>query len=154
LRESTGGGAASRLRLNATAGRYLIYVRQSYWRDSDADVSEEQQEAAARRLLPAGSTATVIRDTQGHNSGSTAARDGYRRLLDELSAPDVAGVAVYDLSRLARNARLMLNLKHELDGRNLHLIVSNLPESRFDTAIGRFIFGQLAMVAQLQSNGD
>ena len=134
--------------------RYLIYVRQSYRRDSDADVSEEQQEAAARRLLPDGSGATVIRDTQGHNSGSTAARDGYARLLEELKAPDVAGVAVYDLSRLARNARLMLNLKHELDGRNLHLIVSNLPDSRFDSAIGRFLFVQLALAAQLQRDLD
>ena len=134
--------------------RYLIYVRQSYRRSGDADVSPEQQEESARRLLPAGATAEVIRDTGGHRSGRTDNRDGYRELIARLGSPDVAGVAVYDVSRLARNARLMLNLKHELDARNLHLIVSNLPDSRFDTAIGRYLFGQLCLAAQLQADLD
>ncbi len=134
--------------------RYLIYVRQSYRRDSDADVSEEQQEEAARRLLPKDATAEVIRDTGGRRSGATDQRDGYRYLLEQIQAPDVAGIAVYDLSRLARNARLMLNLKHELDVQNLHLIVSNLPDSRFDTAVGRFLFGQLCLAAQFQRDLD
>jgi DNA invertase Pin-like site-specific DNA recombinase len=133
---------------------YLVYLRQSYRRDSDAEVSEEQQEAAARRLLPAGATAEVIRDTGGHNSGATANRDGYQTMLRRIDDPDVAGIAVYDLSRLARNVRLMLELKAELDRRNLHLIVSNLPDTRFDTAIGRFLFGQLALAAQLQRDLD
>ena len=133
---------------------YLVYVRQSYRRDSDAEVSDGAQEAAARRLLPAGAGVEVIRDTGGHQSGATANRDGYRELLRRIEDPDVAGVAVYDLSRLARNARLMLELKAELDRRNLHLVVSNLPDSRFDTAIGRFLFGQLALAAQLQRDLD
>ena len=47
----------------ASRTHYLIYVRQSYRRHDDADVSEEQQEEAARRLLPKGSTHEVIRDT-------------------------------------------------------------------------------------------
>jgi DNA invertase Pin-like site-specific DNA recombinase len=136
------------------SGVYLVYVRQSYRRDFDAEVSEEAQEAAARRLLPAGSKAEVIRDTGGHQSGATASRDGYAQLVRRIEDPDVAAVAVYDLSRLARNARLMLELKAELDRRNLHLIVSNLPDSRFDTAIGRFQFGQLALAAQLQWDLD
>jgi DNA invertase Pin-like site-specific DNA recombinase len=136
------------------AGRYLIYVRQSYRRHDDAEVSEEQQEEAARRLLPKGATAEVIRDTGGHRSGRTDNRDGYRVLIGRLSDPGIAGVAVYDISRLARNARLMLNLKHELDARNLHLIVSNLPDSRFDTAVGRFLFGQLCLAAQFQADLD
>ena len=133
---------------------YLVYVRQSYRRDSDADVSEEQQEAAARRLIPPGATVEVIRDTGGHQSGATANRDGYQVLLRRMEDADVAGVVVYDISRLHRNARAMLQLKHELDARNLHLIVSNLPDSKFDTAIGRFLFGQLALAAQLQRDLD
>ncbi len=133
---------------------YLVYVRQSYRLDDDADVSEEQQEAAARRLLPKGATHEVIRDTGGHRSGRTENRDGYRLLIARMAEGDVTGISVYDLSRLARNARLMLNLKHELDARNLHLIVSNLPDSRFDTAVGRFLFGQLCLAAQFQADLD
>jgi DNA invertase Pin-like site-specific DNA recombinase len=136
---------------------YLVYVRQSYRRigdNADADVSPEAQEKAARRALPEGSTAEVIADSGGHRSGRTDDRDGYQQLIRRLADPDVAGVAVYDLSRLARNARLMLNLKHELDRRNLRLIVSNLPDSRFDTAVGRFLFGQLCQAAQFQADVD
>jgi DNA invertase Pin-like site-specific DNA recombinase len=133
---------------------WLVYVRQSYRRDSDADVSEEQQEAAARRLIPVGANVEVIRDAGGHRSGATTNRDGYQVLLRRIEDPDVAGVAVYDVTRLHRNARAMLQLKHELDTRNLHLIVSNLPDSKFDTAIGRFLLGQLALAAQLQRDLD
>lgn len=133
---------------------YLVYVRQSYRRDSDADVSEEAQEVAARRLLPPGSVVEVIRDTGGHQSGATANRDGYRQLLRRIKDPDVAGVAVYDLSRLARNAQLMLELKAELDRRGLHLLLSNMPDSKFDTAVGRFLFGQLCLAAQFQRDLD
>jgi DNA invertase Pin-like site-specific DNA recombinase len=147
-------GSGGIVRQHPSAGQYLIYVRQSYRRDSDADVSEEQQEAAARRLIPSGAGVEVISDAGGHQSGATANRDGYQMLLRRIEDPDVAGVVVYDISRLHRNARLMLQLKHELDRRNLHLIVSNLPDSKFDTAIGRFLFGQLALAAQLQRDLD
>ncbi len=136
---------------------YLIYVRQSYRRtgeNADADVSPEAQERAARRAIPEGATCEVIADSGGHRSGRTAERDGYQQLIRRLADPDVAGVAVYDLSRLARNTRLMLNLKHLLDERNLRLIVSNLPDSRFDTAVGRFLFGQLCQAAQFQADVD
>ena len=136
---------------------YLIYVRQSYRRrgeNADADVSPETQEKAARAALPSGTSAEVISDTGGHRSGRTDARDGYQRLIARLSDPGVAGVAVYDLSRLARNTRLMLNLKHELDRRNLRLIVSNLPGSTFDDAVGKFLFGQLCQAAQFQADID
>ncbi len=136
---------------------FLIYVRQSYRRtgtNEDADVSPETQEKAARRVIPEGATAELIADSGGHRSGRTDERDGYQLLIRRLADPDVSGVAVYDLSRLARNTRLMLNLKHELDRRNLRLIVANLPDSRFDTAVGRFLFGQLCQAAQFQADVD
>jgi DNA invertase Pin-like site-specific DNA recombinase len=136
---------------------YLIYVRQSYKRrgeNADADVSPEAQENAARAALPSGATAEVISDSGGHQSGRTDARDGYQRLLRRLAEPEVAGIAVYDLSRLARDSRLMLNLKHELDRRNLRLIVSNLPGSSFDDSVGKFMFSQLCSAAQFQADID
>jgi hypothetical protein len=61
---------------------------------------------------------------------------------------------VYDLSRLARNARLMLDLQHELERHQVPLLVANLPGAKFDGATGRYMFGQLCLAAQLQRDLD
>lgn len=132
----------------------IIYVRRSYKEASAADVSDEMQEAACRALLPAGTSIRVISDSGGHNSGFTADRDGYQALLAALAAGEVATIAVYDLSRLARNARLMLDLQHELERRAVPLLVANLPGASFDGATGRYMFGQLCLAAQLQRDLD
>jgi DNA invertase Pin-like site-specific DNA recombinase len=116
---------------------------------SAAEASDEMQEAACRALLPAGASVRVISDSGGHQSGFSAARDGYRALLAAVAAGEVAGIVVYDLSRLARNARLMLNLLHELERQQVPLLVANLPNAKFDGAAGRFMFGQLCLAAQL-----
>jgi len=133
---------------------YLVYVRRSYKGATDADVSDEVQEAACRALLPAGARVKVISDSGGHNSGYTESRDGYQALLRAVAAGEAAGIAVYDLSRIARNTRLMLDLHHELERRQIPLLVSNLPGARFDGATGRYLFGQLCMAAQLQRDLD
>ena len=122
---------------------HIIYVRRSYKEATAADVSDEMQEAACRALLPAGAAARVISDSGGHNSGHTADRDGYRALLAAVAAGQVNGIVVYDLSRLFRNARLMLDLAHELERRQIPLLVANLPGARFDGATGRYMFGQV-----------
>ncbi len=134
--------------------QHLIYVRRSYKEATAADVSDEMQEAACRALLPAGASVRVISDSGGHQSGSSAARNGYQALLAALAAGEVAAIAVYDLSRLARNARLMLDLAHELERRQVPLLVANLPGARFDGATGRYLFGQLCLAAQLQRDLD
>lgn len=134
--------------------RYLIYVRRSYKEATAADVSDEMQEAACRALLPADAQVRVISDSGGHHSGFSAARDGYQALLGSLAAGEVAGIAVYDLSRLARNARLMLDLQHELERTKVALLVANLPGANFDGATGRYLFGQLCLAAQLQRDLD
>ena len=133
---------------------YLIYVRRSYKEATAADVSDELQEQACRALLPAGAAVRVISDSGGHHSGYTAARDGYQALLAALAAGETAGIAVYDLSRLARNARLMLDLQHELERHQVPLLVANLPGACFDGATGRYLFGQLCLAAQLQRDLD
>jgi DNA invertase Pin-like site-specific DNA recombinase len=140
--------------VHATMTTTIIYVRRSYKEATAADVSDEMQEAACRALLPAGAPVRVISDSGGHHSGFTAARDGYQALLSALAAGEVAGIAVYDLSRLARNARLMLDLQHELERRQVPLLVANLPGARFDGATGRYMFGQLCLAAQLQRDLD
>jgi DNA invertase Pin-like site-specific DNA recombinase len=134
--------------------QHLIYVRRSYKEATAADVSDEMQEAACRALLPVGASVRVISDSGGHQSGASAARNGYQALLAAVAAGEVASIAVYDLSRLARNARLMLDLRHELERRAVPLLVANLPGARFDGATGRYLFGQLCLAAQLQRDLD
>jgi DNA invertase Pin-like site-specific DNA recombinase len=134
--------------------QHIIYVRRSYKEATAADVSDEMQEAACRALLPAGAPVWVISDSGGHHSGFTAARDGYQALLGAVAAGEVAGIAVYDLSRLARNTRLMLDLKQELERRQVPLLVANLPGACFDGAAGRYMFGQFCMANQFQRDLD
>ncbi len=140
--------------VHAPVGQHVIYVRRSYKEATAADVSDEMQEAACRSLLPPGASVRVISDSGGHQSGFSAARDGYQALLASVAAGEVAAIIVYDLSRLARNARLMLNLLHELERRQVSLLVANLPGAKFDGATGRYLFGQLCLAAQLQRDVD
>ena len=48
----------------------------------------------------------------------------------------------------------MLDLQHELERRQVPLLVANLPGARFDGATGRYLFGQLCLAAQLQRDLD
>ena len=140
--------------VHATMTVSIIYVRRSYKEASAADVSDEMQETACRALLPPDARVRVISDSGGHQSGFTAERDGYRALLAALGRGEVAALAVYDLSRLARNTRLMLGLKSELERRQVPLLVANLPGACFDGATGRYMFGQFAMANQFQRDLD
>lgn len=135
-------------------GHWAVYVRRSYARVDDATVSDETQEAMARAVIPAGASVEVIRDTQGHHSGATTERDGYRDLVARLAAGSLDGIAVYDLSRLHRNATNMLALRTELERRQVPLLVATMPGASFDGAMGRFMFGQIALSAQLQRDLD
>ena len=135
-------------------GQLLVYIRRSYRRADAADVSDETQEQVARAMLPPGATVRVICDSGGHQSGATDLRSGYQELITRIRQGNIAGVAVYDLSRLARNARLMLNLQHELEAHRVTLYAGNLPHSKHDSAVGRFLFGQIALAAQFQRDLD
>ncbi len=145
---------AAEPRIHGRVSQHLIYVRRSYKEATAADVSDEMQEAACRALLPAGVTARVISDSGGHPSGSTAARDGYQALLRAIADGEASAIVVYDLSRLARNARLMLDLHSQLERQQIPLLVANMPGASFDGATGRYMFGQLCLAAQLQRDLD
>jgi DNA invertase Pin-like site-specific DNA recombinase len=149
-----GVAVAAEESVHGPVATHVIYVRRSYKEATAADISDELQEAACRALLPAGATVRVISDSGGHQSGFSAARDGYQALLAALAAGEVATLAVYDLSRLARNATLMLGLRNELERRGVPLLVANLPGASFDGATGRYLFGQLCLAAQLQRDLD
>ena len=133
---------------------FAIYLRRSYKRADAADVSDETQLAAAKSLLPPGATFEVISDSGGHRSGYSNDRVGYQRLISKIRDGSVQGVAVYDLSRLARNARLMLSLRDELESHSVTLLIATMPQTTFDTAIGRYVFLQLCGAAQLQRDLD
>ena len=133
---------------------FAIYVRRSYKRADAADVSDETQLAAAKALLPAAATFEVISDSGGHHSGYSDDREGYQRLIGKIRDGSVHGVAVYDLSRLARNARLMLSLRDELERHNVILLIATMPATKFDTAMGRYLFLQICGAAQLQRDLD
>ena len=133
---------------------WVVYIRRSYKRADSADVSDEQQEAAARALVPARAPCIVISDSGGHQSGASAERNGYQRTLALVASGCVAGIAVYDLSRLARNASLMLPLRDELERRQIPIRAATMPNSQWDGASGRFMFGQLCLAAQYQRDLD
>lgn len=135
-------------------GHFLVYVRRSYRTAGDADVSDEAQVAAAVAMLPTGATHEVITDSGGHQSGRTAERDGYRELVARVRDRRCDGIAVYDVSRLARNARLLLELHAGVEAAGIPLLIANMPNTRWDTATGRFMLGQLALAAQFQADMD
>lgn len=107
-----------------------------------------------RALVPAGAPCLVISDSGGHQSGASAERNGYQRTLALVASGCVAGIAVYDLSRLARNASLMLPLRDELERRQIPIRAATMPNSQWDGASGRFMFGQLCLAAQYQRDLD
>lgn len=109
---------------------------------------------ATRPGTPPGATSEVISDSGGHRSGFLNDRAGYQRLITKIRSGSVQGVAVYDLSRLARNARLMLELRDELEAHQVTLLIATMPETTFNSAIGRYIFLQLCGAAQLQRDLD
>jgi DNA invertase Pin-like site-specific DNA recombinase len=140
----------------------LIYVRRSYVKDGAPDISDRDQVAGVVAHLPPDTRYEVIADSYDENdptskrkhSGASADRDGYRELIRRVQRGGIARLGVYDLSRLNRDTRAMLNLKHELDKQGVHLLVANMPGSDFDTAAGRFQFGVMCMAAQYQRDLD
>lgn len=133
---------------------FLVYVRRSYRPNGAPDISDEAQVEAAVAMLPKGATHEVIADSGGHHSGRTANRDGYRELVRRIEAGGITGLAVYDLSRLARHPKIMHDLQAVLDRQRVALLVGNMPGSKFDSAVGRFMFAQLVAAAAFQADMD
>jgi DNA invertase Pin-like site-specific DNA recombinase len=133
---------------------YLVYVRRSYRTAGDADVSDEAQVAAAVAMLPAGAAHEVIADSGGHHSGRTDDRAGFREVVRRVRAGQAAGVVVYDVSRLARNARLVLEFRDAMAAARIPLLIATLPNTRWDTAAGGLVLTTLAAAAAYQADMD
>ena len=140
------------------SGHWLIYVRRSYKKlgtdriAASADTSDETQLERCLALLPAGATHDVISDSGGHQSGRSEKRLGWLEVLRRVEQGGVAGVAAYDLARLARNARLVLNLHHALERTGADLRVAQMPGTDFTSAQGRLLLGMMAVTSQLEAD--
>lgn len=143
------------------SGHWLIYVRRSYKKlgtdrvAASADTSDEMQLERCLALMPAGATYDVISDSGGHHSGRSEKRRGWAEVVERVMTGGIAGVAAYDVSRLARKTRLILNLKDEMQKRGVQLRIATMPDMNWDSAAGEMVLTQLAatssMLAQMDS---
>lgn len=144
----------------ASSPLWIIYIRRSYKKAgsekvvASADTSDEVQLDLCLKLLPDGARYEVETDSGGHKSGRGEKRSGWQGVIRRVAAGGVAGIIAYDISRLARNARLVLNLHHALEMTGADLRVVQLPNTKWSSAEGRFLLGQLALTAQFQADYD
>lgn len=80
-------------------------------------------------------------------SGKNTNRPEFQRMMSEVNAGDV--IYVHALSRLARNARDLLNIQYELQQKSVDL-VSNKESIDTTTPVGRAFFGMLAVMNQFE----
>lgn len=126
------------LRMNkrTPAGRKIGYVRVS-----DADQSEDLQIDALK-------DAGCVRLYTDHGlSGAQRHRPGLQAMLDELIAGDT--LTVWKLDRLGRSTVHLMTILEDLQERGIHFhaITQGIDTS---TAVGRMIFGQLAVFAEYE----
>lgn len=117
-------------------GRKIGYVRVS-----DADQSEALQMDALNTV----GCEVIYRD---HGvSGAKTARPGLDRMMKELRAGDT--LTVWKLDRLGRSTIHLLSILDDLRTRGVHFhaITQGIDTS---TAVGRMIFGQLAVFAEYE----
>jgi DNA invertase Pin-like site-specific DNA recombinase len=120
---------------------FLFYF--SYMRVPDKD----QTEALQRDALEAAGCDEIYFD---HGvPGATTQRDGLNDLLSKLEAVDT--LVVWKLDRLGRSTIHLLQLLSDLRDRGVdfHAITQGLDTT---TAVGRMVYGQLAVFAEYERN--
>lgn len=80
-------------------------------------------------------------------SGKNTNRPEFQKMMSEVKEGDV--IYVHALSRLARNARDLLNIQYELQKKGVGL-VSNKESIDTSTPVGRAFFGMLAVMNQFE----
>lgn len=80
-------------------------------------------------------------------SGKNTNRPEFQKMMSEIKAGDV--IYVHALSRIARNARDLLNIQYELQEKGVDL-VSNKESIDTTTPVGRAFFGMLAVMNQFE----
>ncbi|WP_237072601.1 recombinase family protein [Pseudaestuariivita rosea] len=118
------------------AGRKIGYVRVS-----DADQSEDLQIDALK-------DAGCVKLYKDHGvSGAQRHRPGLQAMLNDLIAGDT--LTVWKLDRLGRSTLHLMTILEDLQKRGIHFhaITQGIDTS---TAVGRMIFGQLAVFAEYE----
>ena len=115
--------------------------RVGYVRVSDADQSEDLQIDA---LQKAG--CVKLKDDHGL-SGANRHRPALEAMLHDLTEGDT--LTVWKLDRLGRSTLHLMTILEDLQGRGIHFhaITQGIDTS---TAVGRMIFGQLAVFAEYE----
>ncbi len=112
----------------------------AYVRAHATDVwSQEAQERAVRAIIPSEAHVVVISDCG--KAVSRADRPALRELLDRVNEGSVAGLAVYDLSRLSRSLRTLSSLLTCIRERGIELRVVTMPGASspsFEDMLTRF----------------
>ena len=129
---------------------WIVYVRRSMKSAEDANVSDETQEAVCRSRIPSGAHVEVIRDSGGHNSGAREDLPGYQRLLSLVRQGGVAGVAVYDGSRLSRNLEKAAAFLRECETAGTLLVAGSAPPESLFEPEGRFGYNVQAAASQFE----
>ena len=80
-------------------------------------------------------------------SGKNTNRPEFQKMMSEVQKGDI--IYVHALSRLARNARDLLNIQYELQEKGVDL-VSNKESIDTTTPVGRAFFGMLAVMNQFE----
>ncbi len=131
----------------------LCYRRLSMVKEAMDLVSPDRQKVVVNSMV------TVMHDyipewyedIEGHSSGRTGEREGWKQLMSQIDRPDVAGLAAHDLSRFYRNVQEFLTLVKQMKERDLILLVAR---EQVDTtsAAGMAILTILMAMYQLESD--
>ena len=124
------------------SGLWLVYRRRSYKKLgservlASAEVSDLMQLERCLAMLPLGVDHEVIDDLGGRQSGRSANRKGWQEIVRRVTEGGIAGVVAYDVSRLARKTKLILDLKEEMAKHRTQLRLATMPDQDWDTATG------------------
>ena len=126
----------------------LCYVRKSWTRDDNDQVSPERQRSHIQNVCDANGWQTEwYEDTDGHRSGMHEKnRPGWLALKARLSDPDVVALVANDLSRLHRKGWRVGDLLDFVEQRGIRLVLAD-PRRHIDfsSPYGR-MFAQLSAI--------
>jgi DNA invertase Pin-like site-specific DNA recombinase len=133
----------------------VAYIRKSRVFDERAGVSWEVQEAKVRELAAQygdnGTRLLILSDWNVSGRKSGKARPGYQRLVAMVTAGEASAVYSYNMARLSRSTRDLLDLVHLADERGIPV---RLVADQFDTstATGRMLLTVLAAVDEMTAD--
>ena len=135
---------------------WLIYRRRSRSDLDGAGVSDQSQLDECVRLIAdvaPGAKYEVIDDLGGTRSGrGTKNRTGWAEVIRRVESGGIAGVVAKDVSRLARNARLVRELSDVCTAKGTRLRLADMPNVDPTTPEGKLLMAMMANVAEMYSD--